>query len=256
MSAARKRQTQDFIDAIRLDAYTGEGLGVRTRLIQEALEQILSPAMRDQVMAQAGWDDGRDAPLDPNLSCQQWVDTKLFVRLVDKTTLTSADELRRHLRALLERTEPPPAPASVADSGIRRRRPTPPHQTVIPRPSGSTVLLWTPDTRTVSHARRAFGQRAELVVVADALEMISTLNALEGRVSLVMIDRREGDPEDLRVLSPEDLHGHQVLVWGPTNLTTPTYARILSEVDRVVGCTKEASLADVVDLSAAILGVG
>ncbi len=260
MGAARKKNTEDFAAVMRLDAYAGGELGPRTRLIQEALDQVLTPMVRDQVMARAGWDDTSDAPADRRLDYKAWVDTKLFPRLVDKTTLTSADELRRSVRQLLERTDPPPAPeepeAAAGRSGLRLRRPTPPPQTVIPRPSGSTILLWTRNSDTFQKLQRAFGTRAELVLVSDALEMLSTMQVLDGRVSLVVVDDREDLDQGLRLLTPEDLRGHQIVVWGPESLTTPTWGRLLGEADRAVGCTGEASLGDVADLCTAILGVG
>ena len=118
------------------------------------------------------------------------------------------------------------------------------------------MLVWTEDRRAVGELQAHFGRRVQLVVVSDVLELVSTLQVLDTRVSLVLMDHRTPDAEDLRVLSPDDLSGRQVVVWGPPQLGTLGYTRVLEQAERSVGCSDEASLADVADLCTAILGVG
>ena len=257
---ARKHASQAPNDTLKMEPVRSAPLGARTRLLREALEALLTPLVRETVMREAGWDDQRDGPTDESLGLRRWVDTKLFPKLVDKTTLSCADELRRHVRQLLAKTDPPPpadtAEASVVASGIRLRRPTPENPTLIPCSPSSSVLVWSQDETALRELQDRFGRRVQLVVVSDVLELVSTLQVLDTRVSLVLMDHRAADAEDLRVLSPDDLAGHQVLVWGPPQLGTLSYARVLEQAERSVGCSEEASLGDVADLCTAILGVG
>lgn len=259
MGQPARKHSEKFANRLRLKAYSGGSLGPRTRLLQEALDQLLTPLVRDQVMSDAGWDDERDGPADEAMDYRRWVDTKLFPKLVDKTTLTCADELRRHIRTLLAKTDPPPPAdpdeASAMASGIRLRRPTPEMPTLIPCAPGSSVLVWSEDRDTLRELQALFGERVQLAVVSDVLELVSTLQVLEGRVSLVLMDRRDADAEDLRVLSPDDLSGHQVVVWGPPQIGSLSYARVLEHAERSVGCSEEAGLGDVADLCTALLGV-
>lgn len=257
---ARKKAAQSPHDTLTMRPVRGTPLGARTRLLREALETLLTPMVRERVLREAGWDDERDGPADESLDLRRWVDTQLFPKLVDKTTLSCADELRRHVRKLLAKTDPPPPAdpeeASAVASGIRLRRPTPESPTLIPCSPSSSVLVWSEDRAALRDLSARIGHRVQLVVVSDVLELVSTLQVLETRVSIVLMDHRQADAEDLRVLSPDDLAGHQVVVWGPPQLGTLSYARVLEHAERSVGCTEEASLGDVADLCIAILGVG
>ena len=257
---ARKHAPASPQDTQKMKPVRGTPLGARTRLLYEALHTLLTPLVRETVMREAGWDEERDGRADEKLGYRQWVDIKLFPKLVDKTTLSCADELRRHIRLLLAKTDPPPPSgteeATAAASGIRLRRPSPENPTLIPCAPSSSVLVWSTHRGTVRALRGRFGRQVQLVVVSDVLELVSTLQVLDTRVSLVLMDHRAADMDDLRVLSPDDLADHQVVVWGPTQLSTLSYARVLEQTERAVGCSDEASLADVADLCTAILGVG
>ncbi|HJL15461.1 MAG TPA: hypothetical protein RMH99_07400 [Sandaracinaceae bacterium LLY-WYZ-13_1] len=265
MNAARK----DAITAMDLPVH-GEVPSrgpVRTQLLHEALDTLLSPATRDEVLATAGWDDEADAPADPSLAPVDWVDTKLFPRLVDRAGLAGADEARRHIRRLLKPASERPGPAVEVDappaqrvsrSGVRVRRPrrgSGTQPTMIPRPSGSTILALCDEDATIAALGDALGDRAELVVVRSLDDLTAMLGTLEDRLSMVLLDRRGRGSEELRALPGDSFLGHQVVMWGVRSLDTPDLQRLLQDAERSIGCTAEADLRDVSDLCAALLGL-
>ncbi|MFK7984821.1 MAG: hypothetical protein AB8I08_02245 [Sandaracinaceae bacterium] len=257
MGHPARKQTDEFAASLRISAYTG-GIGARTRLLQEALDQMLSPPVRDEVLSRAGWDDQYDVPVDRTMDLRQWVDTKLFPRLVDRTTLTGADELRRHIRELLAKTEPPPpprVPEECTSSGIRARPRIVDPPTLIPCAPGASVLLWSQRPETRAGLQALFGPGVQLVSVADTAELRSTLRVLGTRVSVVLMDRRDAERPELTDLRPDDLDGHQVIVWGPEPTTSLHFTHVFERAERTIGCSPEAGLADVAGLCSTILGV-
>jgi len=241
-------------DAPHLRGLPRGELGPRTRLVREALDQLLTPRVRDRVLEDAGWSETRDGPADASIGLREWVDTELFVRLVDKTMLSYADELRRHVRELIAKTEPPPA-RSVASSGVRPRLRSEGPATRIPCAPASSVLLFSACADTRDRLSGLLGSGVQLVAVTDVAELAATLAVLAGRVSLVLMDRRDRDPEELRALGPDALRGHEVVVWGAEPSGGLSYGHLLERCERSVGCSEEAALSDVARLCAALLGV-
>jgi hypothetical protein len=260
MSAAAKRNAATLPD---LPAHRARPpAAARTRLLHEVLDTLLCPATRAELLRRAGWDPGRDGPADATLAPLEWLDTRLVPKLVDRTGLVAADETRRHLRRLFESADghPPPEPPAAEDGRRRstvrrrRRRRSGTLPTVIPRPSGSTILLCAEDPATADALATALGGRAELVVAASLEALRGRLSLLGDGVSLVLLDRRRRPSEELRALLGDELVDHQVIVWGVGSLDTPELQRLLQDADRSIGCSAEAELADVADLCLALLG--
>jgi len=245
---ALERATEDLAER-----HAGE-IGVRTRLVREALDQLLTPRVRERVMIDAGWSDRRDGPVDPSIGLRQWVDTQLFPRLVDKTALTYADELRRHVRELIAKTEPRPA-RPPASSAVRARVVVADPPTRIPCAPASSVLVWSARPDVKDRLAPLLGRGVQLAAVSDAAELAATLTVLRGRISLVLMDRCDRDPAELRALDPRDLRGHQVIVWGPAPPDDLSYGRLFEGCERAVGCSDEAAVCDVAGLTTALLGV-
>ena len=280
MSAARKKAlTVPDLPVQRAARVPRE---MRAFLLNEALDALMDPMNREEMLRRAKWDTQRARPEDEQLEIGAWIDQHLYPLLGNRLGLAGADEARRQVRALLlPATEPPPrrfeevevdieldldaeldaepeaAPQTAAASGVRavRRRRTGPIPTLIPRPSGCTILLWCEDETAVTALQHFVGARAELRVARSVEATLSRLRLCGDDISLVLMDRRAGTDEELRLLSSGDLADHQVVVWGPRTLDTPSYQRLVCEAERAVGCTSEADATDVADLCLVLLGL-
>lgn len=261
--ARRKTTVRDLPSARRSDRIPHH----RTRLLEEALDSVLSPGMRDGVLIAAGWDRDADAP-EGNSSLVEWLTGSLLPCVARVTADDGMAQIREQLGLLLGASgDLPPAhlsdgarseDAGVKSSGVqaapRERRQ--PMMTHAPQKSGAkTLVLWTQDPKTGAELYTALARSAELVTIDDAEELRSTLRLLGDRPLLVLLDRRGGDDEELLALDAADFAGREVLVWGPRTLDTPSLQRLLCEASRAVGCTGEASPADVVDLCVSVLGI-
>ncbi len=244
MSAAREREI-DATPAVAPVAWA----------VHEALDAVLAPRVRTHVLACAGWSETRGRPVDPSIALPRWVDARLFPRLVEHMTLTSADELRRHLHALLERVQAAPARVTkrrkVLESGsgpVFRLE----GETLTPEAAGGTLLAWANEA-TVRALKGRLPAQTQVVIVKNAVELALTLAVIDSSVSVVFLDRREAD-ETLETVLGHHLSNQRVLVWGPESLTTPEWRPILDETERAIGCAPEASLDDVADLCVQLLG--
>ncbi|MEC7519415.1 MAG: hypothetical protein VYE22_06080 [Myxococcota bacterium] len=274
MSAARRRaQTVPDLPVRRVSDPQRQ---MRAHLLNEALDALMDPMTREELLRRANWDVSRAQPQDTQLGIAEWIDRVLYPLLGARLGLAGADEARRQVRALLVPASEPPASlfeeveidvdledlvpdeaTPAASSGVRqvRRKKTGPIPTLIPRASGCTVLVWTEDDRAATALQHFMGARADLRVARSVEATLSRLRLCGDDIALVLMDRRVGEDEELRLLSSGDLADHQVVVWGPRTLDTPSYQRLVCEADRAVGCTAEADLQDVADLCLVLLGL-
>lgn len=257
--ARKKRATvRDLPSARRVDRVSHH----RTRLLEEALDTVLSPGLRDGVLIAAGWDRDADAP-EGAPAIAEWVTGSLLPCAARVTSQDAMAQLREQLGLLLGASGDLPAEGShdVKRSGVqasnqRASRGRPPMMTHAPEiGEAKTVLLWSRDTVIVDGLRASLGSAADLVAIEAPAELRFTLELLADRAPLVVLDRREGDDEELLALDAADFADLEVVVWGPRTLETPSLQRILCDASRAVGCTGEAEAGDVIDLCVTVLGI-
>lgn len=229
--------------------------GPRTRRLWEILDPLVNPDQTDELLSAIGWSEETDGPADPNTSARKLVEGPLYLRLVTRVGPAVADQVRRRLRARLGSMPPRnDGAASSSTPPARNKAGTP---TVIPKAAGATVVFWSEDRKMYERLREQLGSRITTVMATEALQVSMTLQLLLDQEGVVLIDRRQpgdGPVDPMYELDPQDLRGHQVVVWGCPTLDTPQLQELLIDSSRAVGCSAEARVADVRDLCVMLLG--
>jgi hypothetical protein len=223
---------------------------LRTELLRERLEGVLSPAACDVVLAEAGWNEAINAPTDPWLRALDWVETRLVPVLAARLGDDVAGQLAADLRHVM------------ASSGVMRLvlpsgSSTPPERKTTPpvaaraRPA---AYMHTASAESATELWSAFGAYVDLLASEDGARVAKAVASSTVRC-LVVLDRRKREEKAAPDFPAGVLAGRHVIVWADDASEVVALRAVISRAQIVQYVVAEASPREVALICASLLGV-